>query len=247
METAIDILIIEDDPLHLEHLETLIKSNYPDFRLLTPCTSGRQTINFLENHSPHIVFFDIDLGDTNAFDVLKQIKNRNFEIIFTTAYNEFAIDAFRVHAADYLLKPILVNELIETIDRIINRQPQSAQIRDSLIEVFEGINNQFLIIKEKKSIKYIPISNILYLEAQKNYTDIFYLDKGEQKKITSTGSLSSFLPYLKKFNFIRIHSSFIINGSEMREFDKTNLTMRLSNGKILPVARSRRDEILFKN
>ncbi len=247
METTIDILIIEDDPVHLEHLETLISSNYPDFKLLPPCTSGKQAVNFLGKHTPRIVFFDIDLGDLNAFDVLKQLKDRNFEIIFTTAYNEFAIEAFRVHAADYLLKPIMVNELIETIDRVISRPPQLPSINDSLIEIFEGRNSQFLIIKEKKSIKYIPIYKILYLEAQKNYTDIFYIDKGEQKKITSTGSLSSFLPYLKKFNFIRIHSSFIINGAEMREFDKTNLMMRLSNGQILPVARSRRDEILFRN
>lgn len=239
-ERSLDLLIIEDDPLHLQHLQQLLSANYPNFQLLPPCTTGNQALIYLKDHTPHIVFFDIDLGDLNAFDVLKQLKNHHFEIIFTTAYNEYALSAFRVHAADFLLKPIIDSELIETINRVINRPPLTNQSEENIIDKVEKLTHQFLIINEKQRVKYIPITDLIYLEADRNYTHIYYREKDQQMKTTATGCLTSFEKLLENHDVKRIHDKYIVRTSEIREFDKGNIKVRLANGVTLPVSRQKR-------
>lgn len=239
-KTNFDLLIVEDEQEHLQHLQSLLTANHPDFKLLPPCTSGQQAVSYLKHHTPGLVFFDIDLGGLNAFDVLKQLPNRDFEVIFTTAYNEFALEAFRIHAADYLLKPIVANELADAIERVVNRPHMAPVSSDLVMDEFERLSKRYLTIHEKQRVKYIPLAEIIYLEASRNYTIVHFLDKGILQKTTATGCLSVYEPQLMRNDFLRIHQSYIVNASEIREFDKTNSTLRLASGISLPVARGRR-------
>ena len=108
------------------------------------------------------------------------------------------------------------------------------------MDEFERLSKRYLTIHEKQRVKYIPLTEIIYLEASRNYTIIHFLDKGILQKTTATGCLSVYEPQLIHHDFLRIHQSYIVNASEIREFDKRASTLRLASGISLPVARGRR-------
>lgn len=240
MIEILNTMIIENEEEHLIHLQNLIVKNHPEMHIIGTCVSGEKALSMLQEIHPDLILLDIDLGDLNAFDLLEKLPAHNFKIIFTTAYDEYALEAFRVHAVDYLLKPIDKEDLREAISRII-KQPVKLNNRQSLINSCRSLNSVFLALYEKKRVSYIPINNILYLEADRSYTIVHFTKNNQREKRLVTGSLSGYEAELSSLHFIRIHQSCLVNVNQIEEFDKSSGKLLLACGDRVPVARSRRE------
>ncbi len=238
----IKTLIVEDDSDHLHHLEKLINTHYPYLHLINPCSSGSEALQAIRQQNPDLIFLDIDLTDMNAFELLDNFHEHEFQIIFTTAYNEYAVKAFRAHAIDYLLKPILEKELSEALQKVQYQRKGIDEFKKFILEPFHK-QNKFLKVNEKNKTTFLPKDQIIYLQAGRSYTEIHYYENGEKKKLLASNNLSVFESQLIDFDFVRIHQSYLVNRSQIYEFLKKDKKVKLFAGEILPVSRSKTDLI----
>ncbi len=231
-------IIVEDDSFHLEHLVDLLHAGFPQIRIVKVCKSGKEALEQIPLHAPDLIFLDIDLGDMDAFQLLDKMNYNDFSVIFTTAYQDWAIKAFQVDALHYLLKPIQAEELKEAVGRL-GKDHQLTDIRE-IAAALNQYNNRMLAVREKTSVQYLSIEKICYLEADESYTKIYYTDNMEQKTMLSSKNLSYFEKELETHGFIRVHKSFLVNKSHVRTFLRSDGKVELTNGQIIPVARQKR-------
>ncbi|MCK9451276.1 MAG: LytTR family DNA-binding domain-containing protein [Bacteroidales bacterium] len=231
-------VIIEDEAMYREHLTELLQNGFPEIKLLKTCCSGEEALQQLPLLAPDVVFMDIDLGDMNAFDVIGQLNLSRTRLIFTTAYTNWAAQAFQVNALHFLLKPITKPDLREAIDRLEERHP-AVEVKELLANMHQ-FTHQTLAIREKKAIQYLIIADILFLEADESYTKIFYLKKEDVASITTSQGLLYFEEELQKHGFLRINKKYLVNSQYINSYNRTDSTAELSSGHLLPVSRSKR-------
>lgn len=231
-------IIVEDDSFHLEHLVDLLHDGFPQIRIVKVCKSGKEALEQIPLHAPDLLFLDIDLGDMDAFQLLNKMNFNDFNVIFTTAYQNWAIKAFQVNALHYLLKPIQAEELKEAVGRL-GKGGQLTDIRE-IAAALNQYNNRMLAIREKTTVQYLNIEKISYLEADESYTKIFYAENMEQKTMLSSNNLSYYERELELYGFIRVHKSFLVNKNHIRSFWRTDSKVELIDGQRIPVARQKR-------
>ena len=181
-------ILIDDENNALEVLEILLKKYCPNVEILEKCNGGKAGIDAIEKHQPDLVFLDIEMPHINGFDVLTATKNYKYKVIFTTAYNQFAIKAFKFSAIDYLLKPIDFEELKEAVNKI-----SSSENHTTFEENLQKLMSQLQKPKEKRialpvnnSLQFFDFDEIIRIESESNYSHIFLIDK---RKITLTKTL----------------------------------------------------------
>lgn len=231
-------IIVEDDSFHLEHLVDLLHDGFPQIRIVKVCKSGKEALEQIPLHAPDLLFLDIDLGDMDAFQLLNKMNFNDFSVIFTTAYQDWAIKAFQVNALHYLLKPIQAEELKEAVGRL-GKGGQLTDIRE-IAAALNQYNSRMLAIREKTTVQYLNIEKISYLEADESYTKIFYAENMEQKTMLSSNNLSYYERELELYGFIRVHKSFLVNKNHIRSFWRTDCKVELNDGQRIPVARQKR-------
>lgn len=231
-------IIVEDDSFHLEHLVDLLHAGFPQIRIVKVCKSGKEALEQIPLHAPDLLFLDIDLGDMDAFQLLNKMNFNDFSVIFTTAYQDWAIKAFQVNALHYLLKPIQAEELKEAVGRL-GKDHQLTDIRE-IAAALNQYNSRMLAIREKTTVQYLNIEKISYLEADESYTKIFYAENMEQKTMLSSNNLSYYERELELYGFIRVHKSFLVNKNHIRSFWRTDSKVELIDGQRIPVARQKR-------
>lgn len=231
-------IIVEDDSFHLEHLVDLLHTGFPQIRIVKVCSSGKDALEQIPLHAPDLLFLDIDLGDMDAFQLLNKMNFNDFSVIFTTAYQDWAIKAFQVNALHYLLKPIQAEELKEAVGRL-GKDHQLTDIRE-IAAALNQYNNHMLAIREKTTVQYLNIEKISCLEADESYTKICYTENLEQKTMLSSNNLSHYEKELEPHGFIRVHKSFLVNKRHVRAYQRTESKVELSNGQRIPVARQKR-------
>ena len=232
-------IIVDDEANAREFLEKLLKRYFPDkFLILALCESVDEATIAIEKFNPELVFLDIQMPHKNGFELIKEIKAINFEVIFTTAHSEFAIDAIKCSALDYLLKPINYIDLLETVKKYESKINTASQ-NDKLMLLIENLDTGNSELKKiafptEKGFELMKTNSILYCEADSNYCHIVCLDG---KKITISKTLKYVEELLPTKIFQRIHKSYLVNLNYISRFDKTNeLLVELTNGKILPVS-----------
>ena len=182
--------------------------------------SGKIAINTLR---PDVVFLDIEMDDGTGFDLLNQLTDATFQLIFVTAHDKYAISAFRMNAIDFLLKPIDVDDMEEALLRakknvgVVQIQAQLNSLKQSLNEL--NPKNQRIVLKDSKSIYFVKIEDIICCESDASYTT-FYLEQAP--KLTITKSLKEFEEMLEPFGFIRPHNSFLVNKAKISRIDKVD-------------------------
>lgn len=231
-------IIVEDDPFHLEHLVDLLHAGFPQIRIVKVCKSGKEALEQIPLHAPDLLFLDIDLGDMDAFQLLNKMNFNDFSVIFTTAYQDWAIKAFQVNALHYLLKPIQAEELKEAVGRL-GKDHQLIDIK-AIATALNQFNHRMIAIREKTSVQYLGIEKISYLEADESYTKIYFCENMEQKTMLSSNNLSHFEKELEAHGFIRVHKSFLVNKRHVRAYQRTESKVELINGQRIPVARQKR-------
>jgi len=237
-------VIIEDESLHRDLLRRNLAAFCPDVQIVTEFKSGTEALKSLPSVAFDILFLDIELGDMTSFEMLQRMPYKDFHIIFITSFDKYAMQAFKVHAVDYLLKPVEGVQLDQAIKRAMS-QIFSAERRYGVISEYSIQKNNRLLISDANEYKLIDFSSIVYCKADVNYTDIFHLDACiNLLKSTDTHNLKYYEEKLKPFGFLRIHQSFLVNREHVSRIIKNPCEIVLSTSLVLPVARDRKQEVL---
>jgi len=239
-------ILIDDESNSRNALHQKLITNCPDIKIVAECENGEKGILAIEKHKPDIVFLDVEMPRMNGFVMLQQLQQRNFELIFTTAYDQYAIQAIRFSALDYLVKPIEVKALKEAVERA--RERRQIELPNQRIEtllhnlVNEQQHNSRIAIPSQDAIQFVQLADIVYLEAESNYTSI-YMQEAERIFVART--LKDYEDLLPANQFFRIHHSFIINTNHMRKYVKGDGgQVLMSNGKMIDVSRRRKEEFI---
>lgn len=246
MTIVLTAVIVDDEPNSLNALKNKLSRHCPEVRLMAECASAEEGIRVIEEQHPDIVFLDVEMPRMNGFVLLQRLVHRDFELIFTTAYDQYAIEAIRASALDYLVKPVEVDELKAAVVRAIRKRQLPAE--DARIEtllhnlVTENRGAKRIAIPSLEGFQFVDTDNIQYLEAYSNYT-VIYL-QGNQK-ITVSRTLKDFEELLPAAIFIRIHHSYIVNKFQVARYIKgEGGQVVMSDGKVLDVARRKKDDFL---
>ncbi len=202
--------IIIDDELHfVESLKVLIDLHCPQIKIIDVAPSVKEGITLIKKQKPDLIFLDIDMPDGDGFDVLEKISGRDFEVIFTISYNEFAIRAFEFSALNYLIKPINPNELKKVI-MDYEKQKNTIHIEKRL-NVLDGSINRNpdkIIIPDSSGLRIVEVNDIIRCSADKNYTTVFFVDG---KSTIVSRPICHFENVLTDINFVRVHNSDLVN------------------------------------
>ncbi len=239
-------IIIDDEKSSRNALRKKLENNCTDILITGECENGEEGIKMLHEQDPDIVFLDVEMPRMNGFTMLQQLENKNFEVIFITAYDHYAIKAIKFSALDYLVKPVAVEDLKLAVEKaVLKRKKITANERIEILLqnlMQEKKELQRIAIPSMDSLHFIETGNIIYLEAHSNYT-CFYLTNNE--KITVSKTLKDFEELLPATIFIRVHHSYIINKNLVVKYIKgEGGQVVMKNGVTLDVARRKKDEFM---
>lgn len=251
-------LIVDDEEYSRSSLFFLIQDNCPEVKIEGICKSVQEAKKFISQHEIHLVFLDIAMPIENGFALLPLLQEKQILVIFTTAFDQYAIKAIKASAVDYLLKPIDISELQKAVEKaksiyeLGTLQNKYTEYSKTLTSLTENMNQPEIINREIKKLtipnasgfKIINLSDIIYLEADSNYC-IFHLVNGD--KIVASKPLKDYEEVLTENQFIRVHKSNIINVDYLKEYKNNNgLHVKLINDIIIQVSRRRITEFLDK-
>lgn len=238
----IKALIVDDEQASIDLLKWLVGEYCPDITSVQWARSVKDAVPLIRSFQPDIVFLDIQMPHQSGFDLLINIDNWNFEVIFTTAYNEFAIQAIRFSALDYLLKPIDESELKKAIERFKVKRiyAPAGQIlfRNFIQNISQGNKEKFkLALADASEIKYVQIDEIIRLQAESNYTHIFLTGN---KVFISAKTLKEYDEILQGQRFLRVHKSHLVNATHIQAYDRQGILLLSDNSKV-EVARRKKE------
>lgn len=241
----IKAVLIDDEANALEMLEWQLQHYCPLVQVVAQCKTADDGVAAIKAHLPRLVFLDIEMPRKNGFEVLLHFPDPFFDVIFTTAYNQFAIKAFKFAALDYLLKPIDAEELIAAVNRFTQKH-QEKEFKNKLEVLIQQYHQPPSAVKvpfaTQEGIVFVVPANIVHCESSSNYTSIFFTDK---TKLVVSKTLKEVEELLHPFGFFRIHHSHLINLQHVSRFLKLDGGLiEMSCGVQLPVARQRKELVL---
>ncbi len=238
----LNAIIVEDEETSREILKNYLKKYCPNVNVLGEASNVDEALILIRNNDLDLVFLDVEMPYGNAFDLLDKVGDINFETIFVTAYNHYAIEALNAHASYYLMKPISIDELIKAVDYVTEIKTKEDALQDQvLIPKTNNVNGK-ITIPQQDGFEVINTSDILYCKADDNYTEI-YLNTNKKKLVSKT--LKYFEDALNDTNFARVHKSYLVNVNEIVKYVKgKGGSVVLSNGKEIMVSASKKSELL---
>ncbi|PSK88110.1 LytR/AlgR family response regulator transcription factor [Taibaiella chishuiensis] len=206
------IVIIEDEVSSQNYLQHVLHAYFPNFEIKAIVDSVPLGVTAINEYTPDIVFLDVEIKAGTGFDVLGNVTYRDFQLVFTTAFSSFAVQAFRHNAIDYLLKPLNETQIIEAVDRCVQKSAEQgrAALIDNLLSNLRNTSGQKIrfVVHDPEGLDFIELSDIVYVEAKGNYTE-FKLNNGS--KVTTTKKIGELEDSLPKQYFFRTHHSYIVN------------------------------------
>jgi two-component system LytT family response regulator len=239
-------VIVDDEEAGVESLKLLLKKYCPSVEVVAAANSVSDAQDKLSATTPDVIFLDIAMPFANGFELLKRVKNKNFSVVFTTAYNEYALKAIKHNALDYLLKPIDSDELIEAVKKCEEKKnsgtPDIKKIENLMSALAQSQKAQKLPVPTLDEIQYIDIDKIMRMEADSNYTHIYLADK---QKLTSSKTMKDYEQMLAGHKFFRVHKTHIINLSYVRKYIKgEGGYVVMADGASVEVSRQKKAELL---
>jgi two-component system LytT family response regulator len=235
----INVILIDDEPLARSIVREYLQS-YSDLHIVDECNDGFEGVKAIAKHHPDLIFLDIQMPKINGFEMLELIENAP-NVIFTTAFDEYAIKAFELHAIDYLLKPFSKERFDKALQKWLNQrnQPAMAQNPQPLLEaaVRQPEERNRIVVKEGGNIRIIPVHDIHYLEAYDDYVKIFTQKEMLLKKKT----MSFYEQSLDASQFVRVHRSYIIQIQQITRIEpleKDTHIALLKNGSRIPLSKT---------
>ncbi len=241
----ITAIIIDDEAKGRLALRKKLQSYCPDVKILAEAADGNEALSVIEKHHPQLIFLDIEMPKMNGFEMLNAIKEKDFQIIFTTAYDQYAIKAIKYAAFDYLLKPVDIEELKSAIARIeVNKTTQTKKQIELLQHNIGHPKKQMnkLAVSTLNGLLFFEINDVIHLEAQSNYTNIFFKNK---PKIIVSKTLKELEDLLPSDIFFRVHHSYLINLNYIKKYIRGDGgQIELENGILVDVSRRKKEEFL---
>lgn len=238
-------LIIDDEEKGRIVLKQKLAVHCPNVTVIGEADGGDSGKAMIETFRPDVVFLDIEMPGTNGFDMLNNLNEKNFHLIFTTAYNQYAIKAIKFAAFDYLLKPIDIEELKAAISRIPNIKPNdvSGQLEVLAINAQKNIKNfNRIAIPTLDGLSFFNTNELIHLDADSNYTLLYFTD---DRKILASRTLKEFEDQLGEEQFIRLHNSHLVNINFISRYIKgEGGQVVLANGKVIDVSRRKKAELM---
>lgn len=242
----IKALVIDDEPYSCEALVELLVKCCADVQVAEICHSGAHALKAIQEHAPDLLFLDIEMPQMNGFELLEKVGKINFEIIFTTSHDQYAIKAIRMSALDYLLKPIDREELLKAVQKVKQRiQPKTQQIEMLLQKLNSpGIPMNKIALPTMEGLQLVQIDSIISCLSDSNYT-IFRI-KGRENILVSK-TLKEIEELLSEYSFLRVHHSSVVNLNEIGKYVKgEGGYLVMSDGSNVDVSRSRKEMLLKK-
>lgn len=238
-------ILIDDEQPVLNMLEGIVNEYCDDVDVVATAGSVVAGLKAIKNHQPDLLFLDINLSDGTGFDLLNQLEEPLPMVVFVTAYDEYAVKAFRFSAIDYIMKPINIVEIEAAVEKCKLQQERSSlsdKLRTFLQNIDEGnAEDKKIVLKTAESIHIIKIGDIIRLESDHNYTR-FYLKNGQKLLVSKT--LKEYDDLLDEFGFFRSHQSHLINVNYINRFDKAyGGEIVMTNDDRVPVSKRKRDEL----
>ncbi len=242
----INAILVDDEKNALEMMEWLLRTYCPEVAIAGMFTSAEEALPVIRKTNPDVVFLDIEMPRMNGFDLLEQLEKPSFHIVFCTAYDQFAIRAFKYSALNYLLKPIDPEDLKTTIGRVRSRE--QLPNREQFELLMQGILGQpkqtpaRIALNSGDGVVFVSTGDIIYCEAESNYTQVVLVGN---KKIMVSKVLRELDEALSGPDFFRVHSSFLVNINHIKKLVKgEGGYLVMDNDAIVSVSRSRRQEFM---
>ena len=237
-------VMIDDDESNLSSLTEKLNRHCPQVEIIARCSNAAEGIHAIDSLRPDIVFLDIEMPVMNGFVMLQHLSFKDFELIFVTAYDHYAIKAIRYSALDYLVKPVEIDELKIAVAKSAAKhslKDRGLQL-ELLLEYLDKKRPRRMTIPTSDGLQFIDIENIVYLEASNNYTTVYLAD---QQKYLVTRTLKDFEQILPGETFLRIHHSTIINRNFIEKYIRgEGGQVRMRNGVVLDVSKRKKVEFL---
>ena len=242
----IKCVLVDDETNALEMMEWLLKTYCPQAEIVAMCNTAEKGIEAINSHKPDVVFLDIEMPRMNGFDMLEQVKNLTFDIVFCTAYDQFAIKAFKYAALNYLLKPVDPDDLKATMQRVEEKRPALSKEQFALL--LQHINQSpkstpsRIALTTGEGLIFVATGDILYCRAESNYTNVV-LTGG--RKIMVSRVLKELDETLSGADFYRVHSSFLININHVKKFIRgEGGYIVMDNDATISISRAKRQEFM---
>jgi len=239
----IKALIIDDEANNREKLRNLIVKNCPNIEVIGEENGVRTGISAIRNKNPDLVFLDIRMGDGTGFDLLNRFDTIDFKVIFVTAYEEFALKAFRCSAVDYLLKPVDPDELVEAVKKVsvLLSQEHNKQLT-ILSDSIQSGRLKKIALRDSDNIHLINVSDIIYCDSEGSYVRFVVLNEND---IIISKLLKEYEELLSDSDFFRVHKSHLINLAHAKRFEKADGGfVVMSDESRIPVASRKREQLL---
>ncbi len=238
----INAVVIDDEERARDSLKGLINNFCKDVRIVGEASNVPDGVTVINKHRPQVVFLDIEMPDYNGFEIVDFFRDVDFEIIFVTAYSEYALKAFEVSAIDYLLKPVDADKLQAAIEKAKKRL-NGADMMNKMHLLKDSMNSgsfHKIALPVSEGLIFVTISEIVYLEADGAYTEV-WLNNGT--RIVVSKKLKFFEDVLEnKPFFFRSHRSYIVNINYIEKYNRSENSLKLDNGKIVIISRDRKSE-----
>lgn len=243
MNSSITAILVDDEISNLKGLQRKIENLFPNIQVSAAFQKPEDAIHAIEQQEPNILFLDIEMPRINGFELLAKLKEVNFQVIFVTAYNEYALEAFKKNAIDYILKPIDNNDLVIAVNKALNiiKLKHESENNSKLVGLLEEniSKNNKIIVPTQKGVSFIPQDEVLHLEGYEGYTKIHLINS---TTITSSYNLGKFEKLLNS-KFFKCHKSHIINLEKVRHFENEGYVV-LDNEYRVPISKANKKTFL---
>ncbi|MEO8149936.1 MAG: LytTR family DNA-binding domain-containing protein [Bacteroidia bacterium] len=242
--SSVTAIIVDDEKFNREQLQIKLSKYYPDMIITAMCENGLEAAKAVDKFKPDLVFLDIEMPVMNGFDFLQQFKEPGFEVIFITAYDQYAIKAIKFSALDYLLKPLDTDELQVAVNRFLDKRKRGIDNK-SLIENFirnlntEKKSEYRLALNTTEGTYFLKTEEIIRCEADSNYTK-FFLNK--RKNMITSKTLKEYEDMLGEHNFLRVHKSHLVNRKFIKSLSNDGFVI-LNDDSRVEVSRRRYSEV----
>lgn len=238
----LNAIIVEDEKTSRDILKNYLSKYCPNISVLGEAENIEEALVLIRNNDLDVVFLDVEMPYGNAFDLLEKVGDIDFQTIFVTAYNNYAIDALNAHASYYLMKPISIDELIKAVDYVSEIRTKEEALQDQVLVPKSNSVDGKITIPQQNGFEILETNNILFCKADDNYTEI-YLKDNKKKLVSKT--LKYIEEALSQANFARVHKSYLVNVDEIVKYLKgKGGSVVLSNGKEIMVSASKKADLL---
>lgn len=238
-------ILIDDEPMALTSMERMLAKYCPQVEIVGKTINPEEGVKLINQTKPDVLFLDIAMPKMDGFTLLKQIEDTNVQVIFITAYDEYALQAFKTAAADYLLKPVDKDELIQAVDKV-SQLLESDTTQNYIANLFESLqnnkNNTSIGLPTMEGLDFVKTDTIIYCHSDGNYTEIFLDDK---RKFLVTRKIKFMEEKLDASQFVRVHNSYLINLNYVEKYIKgRGGTVIMTNGDSIPVSVRKKNDFL---